>query len=211
MMDAIFFDLDGTLTDPKPGITRSIRYALQKLDHPAIPSEDELTWCIGPPLRASFVRLLGAETSADHAVSLYRERFSDVGLFENAIYDGIDDVLTALGNSGHRLFVATSKPHVFADRIIDHFGLRHHFERVFGPGEHFGERVLIRSLLRTGLVVALEDSIVLWISQRDFTRLARAFPFMEAYFKNYIEKTFGPDMVFAPGSIERSHELESTH
>jgi len=132
MMDAIFFDLDGTLTDPKPGITRSIRYALQKLDHPAIPSEDELTWCIGPPLRASFVRLLGAETSADHAVSLYRERFSDVGLFENAIYDGIDDVLTALGNSGHRLFVATSKPHVFADRIIDHFGLRDHFEHVFG-------------------------------------------------------------------------------
>ena len=61
MMDAIFFDLDGTLTDPKPGITRSIQYALQKLDHPAIPSEDELTWCIGPPLRASFVRLLGAE------------------------------------------------------------------------------------------------------------------------------------------------------
>ena len=63
-MDAIYFDLDGTLTDPKPGITRSIQYALQRLDHPTMPTEDELTWCIGPPLRASFVRLLGAETSA---------------------------------------------------------------------------------------------------------------------------------------------------
>ena len=73
-------------------------------------------------------------------MSLYRERFSDVGLFENAIYDGIDDVLTALGDSGHRLFVATSKPHVFADRIIDHFGLRHHFEHVFGS-ELDGTRV----------------------------------------------------------------------
>jgi CRP-like cAMP-binding protein len=82
---------------------------------------------------------------------------------------------------------------------------------LFEPGEHFGERVLLKSSLRTGLVVALEDSTVLWISQKDFTRLARAFPFMETYFKDYIEKTFGPDMVYAPGSAERSHELEPTH
>jgi phosphoglycolate phosphatase len=130
-MDTIFFDLDGTLTDPKPGITRSIQYALQKLDHPVIPTEDELTWCIGPPLRSSFVKMLG-EDSADRAVALYRERFSDIGLYENRVYDGIGEVLTTLGRSGHRLFVATSKAHVFADRIIDHFGLRPHFERVFG-------------------------------------------------------------------------------
>jgi len=130
-MTTIFFDLDGTLTDPKPGITRSIRYALQKLDHPVMPTEDELTWCIGPPLRSSFVKLLG-EDSADRAVSLYRERFSDIGLYENRVYDGIGEILTTLGQSGHRLFVATSKAHVFADRIIDHFGLRPHFGRVFG-------------------------------------------------------------------------------
>jgi phosphoglycolate phosphatase len=131
-MDAIFFDLDGTLTDPKPGITRSIQYALQRLDHPTIPTADELTWCIGPPLRTSLVKLLGAETSADLAVSYYRERFSDIGLYENGVYDGIGEVLTSLCASGHRLFVATSKAHVFAERIIDHFGLRNHFERVFG-------------------------------------------------------------------------------
>jgi phosphoglycolate phosphatase len=130
-MDTIFFDLDGTLTDPKPGITRSIRYALQKLDHPTIPTEDELTWCIGPPLRSSFVKMLGEE-SADRAVALYRERFSDIGLYENRVYDGIGEVLTTLRQSGHRLFVATSKAHVFADRIIDHFGLRPHFSCVFG-------------------------------------------------------------------------------
>ena len=68
-LDAIFFDLDGTLTDPKPGITRSIQYALQKLDHPTVPTEDELTWCIGPPLRASFVKILGGEDHADRAVA----------------------------------------------------------------------------------------------------------------------------------------------
>jgi phosphoglycolate phosphatase len=155
-MDAIFFDLDGTLTGPKPGITRSIQYALQKLDHPTLPTEDELTWCIGPPLRASFVRLLGAETSADLAVSYYRERFSDVGLYENGVYDGIGDVLTSLCASGHRLFVATSKPHVFAERIIDHFGLRGHFERVFGS-ELDGTRVDKSHLLEYALKEASVD------------------------------------------------------
>jgi phosphoglycolate phosphatase len=156
MMDAIFFDLDGTLTDPKPGITRSIQYALQRLDHPAIPTEDELTWCIGPPLRASFVRLLGGDHAADHAVSLYRERFSDIGLYENGVYDGIGDVLTELCTSGHRLFVATSKPHIFAERIIDHFGLRGHFERVFGS-ELDGTRVDKSHLLEYALKEVLVD------------------------------------------------------
>jgi phosphoglycolate phosphatase len=155
-MDAIYFDLDGTLTDPKPGITRSIQYALQKLDHPTMPTEDELIWCIGPPLRASFVKLLGAETSADLAVSYYRERFSDIGLYENGVYDGIGDVLTTLCASGHRLFVATSKPHVFAERIIDHFGLRNHFERVFGS-ELDGTRVDKSHLLEYALKEASVD------------------------------------------------------
>jgi phosphoglycolate phosphatase len=155
-MDTIFFDLDGTLTDPKPGITRSIQYALQKLDHPTIPTEDELTWCIGPPLRASFVRLLGAEEHADRAVSLYRERFSDIGLFENRVYDGIREVLTTLSRSGRRLFVATSKPHVFATRIVEHFDLRAHFEYVFGS-ELDGTRVDKSHLLEYVLKKAAVD------------------------------------------------------
>jgi NADH dehydrogenase len=93
---------------------------------------------------------------------------------------------------------------------IDNPQTGEHFEKVFGPGDHFGERVLLKSALRTGLVVALEDSVVLWISQRDFTRLARAFPFLESYFKDYIEKTFGgPDRGFAPGSADRAAELET--
>src|SRR5258705_11648448 len=155
-MDAFFFALDGTLTAPNPGIPRSIQYALQNLDHPGIRTEDDLTWCTGPPLRASFVRLLGGDHSADRAVSLYRERFADVGLYENGVYEGIGDVLTALGKSGHRLFVATSKPHVFAERIIDHFGLRNHFERVFGS-ELDGTRVDKSRLLEYALKEASVD------------------------------------------------------
>jgi phosphoglycolate phosphatase len=155
-MDAIYFDLDGTLTDPKPGITRSIQYALQKLGHHTVPTEDELTWCIGPPLRASFAKILGADDHADRAVSLYRERFSNVGLYENGVYDGIGEVLTALSQSGQRLFVATSKPHVFATRIVEHFGLRHHFEHVFGS-ELDGTRVDKSDLLQYALKIAAVD------------------------------------------------------
>ena len=85
-----------------------------------------------------------------------------------------------------------------------------HFEKVFGPGEHFGERVLLRSALRTGLVVALEDGLLLFIHQKDFTRFARAFPFLDNYFKDYIERTFGgADKSFAPGSTNSKTELET--
>jgi phosphoglycolate phosphatase len=149
-IDTVFFDLDGTLTDPKIGITASIQYALAKFDIP-VPTQDELTWCIGPPLHASLKALLGtSDADADRAVGFYRERFGEVGLFENTLYDGIENVLTAVAANGRRLFVATSKPHVFADRIIDHFGLRRHFGRVFGS-ELDGTRVQKTDLLRYAL------------------------------------------------------------
>ncbi|HSD91658.1 MAG TPA: FAD-dependent oxidoreductase [Methyloceanibacter sp.] len=93
---------------------------------------------------------------------------------------------------------------------IDNPETGEHFEKVFGPGEHFGERVLVRSALRTGLVVALEDSVLLFIAQKDFTRFARAFPFLDQYFRDYIEKTFGgADKAFAPGSTDSKTELET--
>jgi phosphoglycolate phosphatase len=164
-MDAIFFDLDGTLTDPKPGITRSIQYALQKLDLP-VPSQDELTWCIGPPLRDSFVTLLGGDSRADLAVTLYRERFGDVGLYENAVYPDIEYILTALKRSHGRLFVATSKARVFAERIIEHFGLSSYFERVFGA-ELDGTRVHKTDLLAYALdKTGVEASRALMIGDR---------------------------------------------
>ncbi|NKB57548.1 MAG: HAD hydrolase-like protein [Alphaproteobacteria bacterium] len=131
-MSTIFFDLDGTLTDPKEGIARCIQYALETLGAPA-PDTDDLLWCIGPPLKASLARLLdGDEDAAGQALALYRERFTETGLYENAVYDGISDVLSALQADGHSLFVATSKPHVYAERIVSHFELDGFFETVFG-------------------------------------------------------------------------------
>jgi phosphoglycolate phosphatase len=146
---AIFFDLDGTLTDPKPGITGSIQYALEKLGR-KVPTQDELTWCIGPPLRPSFAMLLGGEDYADRAIELYRERFGTVGLFENSVYPDMAEVLAALRAEPRRMFVATSKPHVYASRIIAHFGLSEHFDHVFGS-ELDGTRVNKADLLAYAL------------------------------------------------------------
>lgn len=116
----------------------------------AVPSQDELTWCIGPPLHASLQKLTGSAELADRALLLYRERFSDIGLFENEAYAGIVDTLTTIAATDQRMFVATSKPAVYATRIVDHFGLKPYFERVFGS-ELDGTRVDKRALLRYAL------------------------------------------------------------
>lgn len=164
-MTTLYFDLDGTLTDPKPGITRSIQYALARLDR-AVPSEDELTWCIGPPLRASLQKLLGGNELADRALALYRERFADIGLYENKVYPGVAATLTALAASPRRLFVATSKPHVYAERIIAHFGLADCFERVFGS-ELDGTRADKTELLRYALqATGVDPSRAIMIGDR---------------------------------------------
>ena len=154
-MNTIFFDLDGTLTDPKIGITRSIQYALTELGC-EVPHEDELTWCIGPPLHASLAKLAGGLDLADRALLLYRERFSETGIYENEIYAGIEDTLASLADGTRRLFVATSKPRLFAERIIDHFKLDAYFEQVFGS-ELDGTRTDKSDLLKYGLDVTRID------------------------------------------------------
>jgi phosphoglycolate phosphatase len=129
----LLFDLDGTLTDPFDGITRSIVHALESLGRPC-PERGSLGWCIGPPLRQSLARLL--DTPDDELVEMalvkYRERFSTIGLLENKVYADIPRVLALLKDQGHTLFVATAKPRVFAQKIIDHFELRYYFNNVFG-------------------------------------------------------------------------------
>jgi phosphoglycolate phosphatase len=127
-MDTVYFDLDGTLTDPKIGITRSIRYALAELDQMA-PPEDELTWCIGPPLRASFRTMLCRDDLADQALTLYRERFGDIGIYENSVYPGIPEMLSTLQASRRRLFVATTQAHGIRDAHHRSFQVGHFFVR----------------------------------------------------------------------------------
>ena len=148
-VDSIFFDLDGTLTDPKIGITRCIQRALGRLGVATAAAED-LTWCIGPPLLDSFKSILGDDALANAALKHYRERFSDTGLFENQVYDGIPSAVRKLSESGVSLYVATSKTQVYAERIVEHFGLAPYFARVFGPTLD-GERAQKVELLRFAL------------------------------------------------------------
>ena len=132
-MKALLFDLDGTLTDPKEGITRCIAHALEKLGVTAPPPE-ELTFAIGPPLRPSLARLIGSDDRDDveAALAAYRERFAAVGLFENAVYEGIPAALAELRDRGHALYLATSKPRVYAERILAHFNLTSCFSGIYG-------------------------------------------------------------------------------
>lgn len=147
----VLFDLDGTLTDPFVGITSSIRYAMEELGRVA-PAAEHLRWCIGPPLKGAFLRLLDTsdEQMADEAVRLYRERYMAIGKFENSVIAGIPEALDSLRGGGFNLFVATSKLASYAGDILDHFGLRHYFSALYGSqadGTHAEKEDLIRNLL----------------------------------------------------------------
>lgn len=130
MTTHIYFDLDGTLTDPFDGITKSIVYALERLDV-ATPGYEQLASYIGPSLRETFGHLVGPE-NAERALALYRERYADIGWRENTPYYGIHDALETLTAAGHTLFVATAKPTVFATRIIEHFRMAPYFRGILG-------------------------------------------------------------------------------
>jgi len=130
----LFFDLDGTLSDPSEGITGSVQHALERLGR-AFPPKSELTRFIGPPLRWTFPKLLDTDDKdlVETAVDYYRERYENVGLFENEVYPGVPELLGQLRDDGYPLYVVTSKPKVYADRIIRRFGLDRYFIEVYGP------------------------------------------------------------------------------
>jgi len=139
-MQHILFDLDGTLTDPKIGITKSVQFALRafgiEVDDP-----DTLRPFIGPPLSESFQEFYGFdEAGAQDAIRKYREYFSVTGIYENSLYDGIPAMLDALQRQGKTLILATSKPTVYAQQILEHFGLAPYFAFVSGS-ELDGTRV----------------------------------------------------------------------
>lgn len=164
----LLFDLDGTLTDPALGITRCLAHACERVGVP-VPPQEQLARYIGPPLHQTFRQLLDTQDDAlvGSAVAAYRERFTTIGLYENTLIDAVPAVLERLQTSGHRLWVATSKPHVYANRIIDHFNLRPFFLKVYGAeldGTRAGKADLLRHLLDTE---ALQSSDTLMIGDRE--------------------------------------------
>jgi phosphoglycolate phosphatase len=130
--EIILFDLDGTLTDSQMGILKSARYALAKFGI-EVGDPQRLVEFIGPPLGDSFRELYGFDAAKTRqAVAYYRQRYARVGIFENQVYQGIPELLAHLVQRGKRLFVATSKATVYANRVIDHFHLGRYFEAVVG-------------------------------------------------------------------------------
>ncbi len=159
----ILFDLDGTLTDPKEGITRSIQYALKKLGK-IVPAAEDLLWCIGPPLKGSFKTILKSDgATAESALSFYREYFKEKGKFENEVYSGITEALEELNKQGFKLFVVTSKPYVFAIEIMAHFNLLNYFRKIYGSklsGELVDKGELIAYTLKNEGILANNTMMV---------------------------------------------------
>lgn len=175
-MKNILFDLDGTLTDPKEGITRSVQYALEKF---GIHEEnlDRLCPFIGPPLRDSFREFYGFDKEqASLGVEYYREYFADRGIWENKVYDGIPQMLERLKAAGNRLYVATSKPEVFAVRILDHFGLSRWFDFIGGAdmGETRVEKAdVIAYTLKNGKVSGADTILMVGDRRHDVEGAAK--------------------------------------
>lgn len=128
----VLFDLDGTLTDPREGITLSIQYGLSKMGIEE-PDLRKLEHFIGPPLLQAFIEFYGfSEAQAWEAVGFYRQRFSVKGLYENKVFEGIPQLLEELVGQGRQLFIATSKPQIYAREIAQHFDFAKHFNVIYG-------------------------------------------------------------------------------
>jgi phosphoglycolate phosphatase len=142
----------------------SVQYALRRLGHP-VPAAEELLWLIGPPFRISFPKLLGSSDRVEEAIGYYRESYLDGGMYNAIVYDGMSEALDALRIGGHRLFVATSKPHCYARPILERFGLNRHFMAICGPeldgtNDHKADLIahmIAREDVRPGAAVMIGD------------------------------------------------------
>ncbi len=130
MYTHVFFDLDGTITDPYIGITTCVKFSLE---HFGIKSQnEELKKFIGPPLKDSYMEYYGmSEEQALEAVVWYRKRYSDVGIFECELYRGVREFLEKLSKK-FTLVLATSKPEIYAEQILEHFDIKKYFTHVVG-------------------------------------------------------------------------------
>ncbi|MCL2108894.1 MAG: HAD hydrolase-like protein [Oscillospiraceae bacterium] len=168
-MKYLFFDLDGTLTDPFEGIVNSARYALTKLGVEP-PSAQELKWVIGPPLHESVVKLGIPRERVSEAVEAFREYYEPTGLYQNQVYSGIDELLHDLKNRGYTLALATSKAVKYAMVVLEHFGLASYFDFVGGAeldGSRSDKGEVIEHVINSLGVTADERSACLMLGDRE--------------------------------------------
>lgn len=166
----ILFDLDGTLSDPKVGITKSVQYALHKMGFNET-DMDKLECFIGPPLQVSFAEYYNFDkVQTQQAIDLYRERFKVKGMFENELYSNIPLLLNSLKETGFILVVATSKPTVFAEQILEHFNIEKYFELIVGSnldGTRASKTEVIQYILDKYNEYKLDDFIMIGDRKHD--------------------------------------------
>lgn len=166
----LLLDLDGTITDPMIGITRSVQYALSYFNI-KVSRLEELCPFIGPPLIDSFKEFYNfTDEQAQIALKKYREYFTTKGIFENSVYDGIEEFLQSQINQGRKLMLATSKPEPFAKQILEHFKLDHYFSFIGGAtldGTRSTKTDVIRYVLETNHITDLSDTIMIGDRKHD--------------------------------------------
>jgi phosphoglycolate phosphatase len=158
----ILFDLDGTLTNPKEGFVNCIQFALSRLNI-EIDASIDLESFIGPPLHTTFKNLCEDDSSAESAISLYRERYSSLGLVENRLYEGIPESLDQICHAASSVLVVTSKLTNISERIIEHFNLDRYFKAVYGSnldGSLSDKTELIGHVLETEKILP-QDAVMI--------------------------------------------------
>jgi len=135
----VLLDLDGTISDSEPGIGKSLVHAFVECGYDP-PDRDTIRSMIGPPFEVSFPKVGIRADDVTRVIAAYGNRYDDVGLFENELYDGIPEMMEALRSAGHTISLATAKPQGSAIRIIEHFGLSEFFTRKVGASRKIGER-----------------------------------------------------------------------
>jgi phosphoglycolate phosphatase len=154
--DYVLLDLDGTLTNPVEGISKSINYAMEKMGKPLV-SEELISRHIGPPLRDGFIDNLGfTAEEAETAVEFYRERYMPIGLYENKIIEGAEEMLERLSAAGKTIALATSKPEEMAIVLMEHFGFLKYFDFISGAsmsadGRHNKTEIIEHALKTLGI------------------------------------------------------------
>ena len=205
----ILFDLDGTLTDSSEGIINCVRYALKSFNLDNLDHQTLLRF-IGPPLIDAFFEYANMDyTTSKKAVEKYRERYRDIGIFENRVYDGIEDMLKALKQNGKVIILATAKPYPFAVRILDHFKLSKYFDFVFGAefsGELIHKNQIITHALKNAnvtdknLAVMVGDRAqdILGAKENDIESIGVKYGFAE---ENELEESGANYIVNTPGDV----------
>ncbi len=168
--ETVLFDLDGVLTDSKEGITKSIQYALSTVGI-EVSDLQSLERMIGPPLRETFAEFYQLQDERLHqAILAYQERFADKGVYENRVYEGIEDLLKQLSNTRRKLFMATTKPTIFAQIIADHFQIDQYFTEIVGSnidGTMVDKTSLIAKILNENKDVYKETTVMIGDRKHD--------------------------------------------